>query len=164
MVGLALKGVASLLPKNTIVNKLANNPTSIKAQDIKNALKDVKGSVTGTRGIVGGSSPSVNLLAKVGIKSTPTPNAEQGGLATLSPSPLITASALASQKSVTQSLTAGAMGVSAPTTPNYAEQFVDESNPNGIKVATSSSVTIPPLAIVGGLAVIYFVATNKKRY
>jgi len=160
-VGLALKGVASLFPKNTIVNKLANAPTSIKANDIRNAIADVKGSVSGSRGLLGGNTPSVNLLGKAGVKTTPAPSVTQGGLNTLQPSTLAVNSALASQKSVAQSLSAGAMGASAPTTPNYASDFgsVDASNPDGIKA--TGSIEINPYVLAGGALAIYLI--TKKR-
>ena len=158
-IGLALKGVASLFPKNTIVNKLANNPTGIKASDIKNAINDVKGSVSGTRGILGGSTPAINLLAKAGVKTTSEPNAEQGGLATLTPSTFAYTSALASQASVSKSLSAGAMGQSSPTTPMYADQF-NATNDKGI--IGDTTLTIPPVVMIGALVAGYFLLTNKR--
>lgn len=167
-VGLALKGVASLFPSNTIVNKLANAPTSIKARDVTKAIADVKGSVTGKRGFLGESTPGLTLFGKAGVKTTPAPTPEKGGLNTLQPSTLAMNSALASQRSVTQSLTAGSLGVSAPTSPNYASDFgaVDTKNPDGIKYSNpdgfkaSGSVEINPW-LIGAIAVgIYLI--NKR--
>jgi len=117
MIGTALKGVASLLPKNTLVNKIANDPTSIKAKDIRNAIGDVKGSLTGQRGIVGGKSPSINILGTKQDKNL-------GGVSTLAPSLTSLSSALAQQKSVSQSLIAGSTGVAPSGSPIYASSQI----------------------------------------
>lgn len=163
MIGVGLKGVASLFPKNTIVNKLANSPTSIRATDVKKAIADVKGSVSGTRGIIGDKSPSINLLGSLGVKSTPKPTLEQGGVSTLQPSTNAVASALASQKSVTQSLTAGAMGVSAPTSPNYATDFETAKASDNAGIKASGTLEINPW-LIGGVVGVIILANRKKRY
>jgi hypothetical protein len=117
MIGTALKGVASLLPKNTLVNKIANDPTSIKAKDIRNAISDVKGSLRGQRGIVGNNTPRINILGTKQDKNL-------GGISTLAPSLNSLSSAIAQQKSVSQSLIAGSTGVAPSSSPIYASSQI----------------------------------------
>jgi hypothetical protein len=145
-----LKGVGSLFPPNTIANKLASG-TKIDSTAIKNAVKDVSGSVTGQRGILGGNTPSINLaslipgggavssalatLSKTGsVSSYSQPTTTLGGINTLAPSTISNASALAQQSSVSKSLYAGATGSIPNSTPEYATDFTEAvQDDKGIK-------------------------------
>jgi len=139
MAGL-LKGIGSLFPPNTIANKLATG-TKIDSTAIKNAVKDVSGSLQGTRGILGGNTPAINVIGALpggsAVKSalgaltkTASPTTKLGGIATLAPSNIANSSALASQASVGQSLYAGATGSIPSSTPVYAGEFSQQVDAN----------------------------------
>jgi len=135
-----LKGVGSLFPPNTIANKLATG-TKVDGQAIKNALQDVSGSLQGTRGILGGTTPAINVLSLVpgggavkgalgALSKTASPTTKLGGIATLAPSTTANASALASQESISQSLYAGSTGSVPSSTPVYAGEYSQAVNDN----------------------------------
>jgi hypothetical protein len=125
--------------------------SKIDSTAIKNAVKDVAGSVTGQRGILGGNTPSINLaslvpgggavsnalstLAKTGsVSSYSQPTTTLGGINTLAPSTISNASALAQQSSVSKSLYAGATGSIPNSTPEYASDFTEAvKDDKGIK-------------------------------
>jgi len=165
-----LKGVGSLFPPNTIANKLATG-TKISTQAVKNAISDVSGSLQGTRGILGGNTPSVNVLGLLpggkvattvlkGISTVNKATTSIGGINTLQPSALQSASANASAQSVGNSLYAGSTGAVPSSAPVYA------SNVEGIQKVEldengNPKKPINPLFIVGGIAVAYFLFLKK---
>lgn len=168
--GALLKGVGSLFPPNTIANKLATG-NKISAKDVKNAISDVSGSLQGTRGILGGNTPAINVVSLLpaggvasnvlkGLSSVDKANKTIGGIATLTPSATASASAQASQISVGNSLYAGATGQIPNSPPVYA------SNVEGIKGANldangNPKKPINPIFILGGIAVAYFLFLKK---
>ena len=175
--GAFLKGVGSLFPPNTIANKLATG-TKIDKSAIKNALSDVSGSLQGTRGILGGSTPAINVLGSIpggnavktalgALSRPPVATTTLGGIATLAPSNIANSSALASQASVSQSLYAGATGSIPDNTPVYAGQFSQAvDNNKGIKEQKLNADGSPkkPISvgmILGGIAVAYFFFFKK---
>lgn len=180
MAGL-LKGIGSLLPPNTIASKLATG-TKISPNAIKTAISDVVGSATGTRGILGGSTPSVNLvslipgggavssslaqankiLSKANVSTVAKPTTNLGGISTLTPSNESMASAIAQQNAVAQSLTAGSQGL-APSnnTPVYQADISIPDKTNGIKKVPLDENGNPKKPsympfIIGGLILAYF--------
>ena len=138
--GKILKGIGSLFPPNTIANKLASG-TKIDSTAIKNAIKDVSGSLQGTRGILGDGTPSFNVIGALpgggavksalgALSKTASATTKLGGIATLAPSTIANSSALASQESVSQSLYAGATGSIPSSTPVYAGEFSQQVENN----------------------------------
>ena len=168
--GKLLKGIGSLCPPNTIANKLASG-TNIDKQAIKNAISDVSGSLQGTRGILGGNTPSINVVGMLpggkvatgvlkGLNAVNSANKSIGGINTLQPSAVASASATASQMSVSNSLYAGSTGQIPNSPPVYA------SNVEGIKEVEldengNPKKPINPLLILGGIAVAYFLFMKK---
>jgi len=101
------KGVGSLFPKNTIVNKISTGG-KISGQDIKNAVSDVKRSASAIK-----NKDWTNVITLPTQSKTQTGGGQ--GIASLSPNKDQTASALIQQEKINNALASTSVGRAQPT-------------------------------------------------